>query len=139
MFTAPLGSGNDGVLDVTSDAQCGDSLCVLAAGTRDDPSTWTGGFDVTLENSGDASIVISRLAFDGSAESVDDFALLDGETPVDLAAPALMLEPNGSKTLHVAYANTDSSAQDIVSLVATHDGLGCTTVVPLLVVAPRAP
>lgn len=138
VYTVPVAGGAAGVLEVETDAVCGEELCVPAAGDPGDISTWTGEIALTLVNTGDATLDVTAFEWDGPATIADDYALLDGsDNPVDLASPGISLAPGASVPLTITYANDDASVQDFINLVVSHTGLGGLVTLPLRVVAPE--
>lgn len=137
VYLVPLAGGAAGLLEVQTDAVCGEEVCVPATGDAADVSTWTGEVQITLRNTGDASLDVSSFEWEGPATIADDYDLLDAaDAPVDLASPGISLAPNGSVTLTIAYANDDASGQDFINLLVHHTGLGGLVTVPLRITPP---
>lgn len=142
VIEVPVTGGNAGLLRVEADAAdiCGEGLCLQAtSATPEDTTTWTGSLAFSLVNDGDGTLTVSRLGFDDAQPTIaDDFTLEDDAgDAVDPEAPGITLAPGASVDLTIRYANNDASQEDIINLLAEHDGLGGLLTVPVAVIAPE--
>jgi hypothetical protein len=132
VFKVGVAGGNAGILEVESDNPCEPDECVQAIGTRDDVSTWTGAMNLTLTNTGTATLTIEGVDFedDTPATIADDWTI---------GAPAsTSLAPNASTTMVLTYANSanDASGVDGFNLIIDHNGVLGKTLVSIKVQAP---
>ncbi|MEM1023228.1 MAG: choice-of-anchor D domain-containing protein [Myxococcota bacterium] len=84
--------------------------------------------NVTVENSGDADLVITGVEIEvdeQNAESADDFSLTDVSFP-------LTIEPDGSTTFEVCYANDDNSLFDAADLLISSNDPASPEIVALI-------
>lgn len=140
VFEVPIGGGAVPLLDIGSDDACSagsGSICLPAAGTPGDTTTWTGEATFVLTNVGGASLSITSFSWEGPATIVDDYELQDDAgAAVSLSSPGITLAPDASRTLTIAYANDDASGADIVNLIVEHSGLGGQETLQIQIVPP---
>jgi hypothetical protein len=109
----------------------GNGVCIPATGDAADVTTWTGELDFALGNDGDATISITRFAWEGPPTIADDYELYQGDTPVNLEAPGVDIAPGGSQTFTIVYANDDASGADAINLIVTHTGVNLMDTIPV--------
>ncbi|MDP2341778.1 MAG: hypothetical protein Q8O67_12540 [Deltaproteobacteria bacterium] len=134
VFKVGVAGGNAGILEVVSDNPCEPDECAQAVGDRADVSTWTGALELTLTNTGTATLTIEGVAPEaGTPPTIaDDWTI---------GAPAsTSLAPNASTTLSLTYANSanDASGVDGFNLIIDHNGVLGSTLVSIKVQAPPA-
>ena len=132
VFKVGVAGGNAGILEVSSDNPCEPNHCAQAAGDAADVSTWTGAVELTLTNTGTATLNIQGAAPEAGtpATIADDWVIG--------AASSTTLAPNASATLTLTYANSanDASGVDNFNLIIDHDGVLGSTLVSLQVQPP---
>jgi hypothetical protein len=108
-------------------------VCVLASGTEDDTTTWTGSGSFSVMNTGDASVTMSAYAWssDTPETSIDDFQVLVDETDLVANGSSITVAPGGSQTITINYANNDFSTEDLGNLVITHSGQNGSLTIPV--------
>jgi hypothetical protein len=132
VFKVGIAGGNIGILDVTSPTPCGVDLCVQAAGTAADVSTWTGSTTLTLTNSGTATLTLGAIgpSSDTPATIADDWTI---------GAPgSTSLAPGTSTTLTLDYANSenDANGNDGFNLIIEHNGVLGSTLASIRILPP---
>ncbi len=138
VWTARIVGGGIGNLAVSGGVTpCPSGVCIQAAGDPADVMTWTGQITLTLENTGDASLDVTALDWDGPATIADDYTLTDaGGNALDIAAPGISLGVGASTTLTLDYANNDFSGQDFINLEFANTGGQSPVVIPLSILPP---
>jgi hypothetical protein len=139
-YDVPVVGSAAGILAYNSDNICNtNNVCVPATGDAGDTTTWVGETTLILENTGDASVVISSFEWEDLPTIADDFSLLgtDNATEVDLGNPGLTVGVGQSISLNVHYANNDFSTEDFLNLYVNHNGVGGQTTVPVAVIPPN--